>query len=187
MRTRDAIRQAKELILSSLDELHTADIEDDEDGGKRRAVYLGTVMSLTPSGKYYLPFACSNVNPCPRCKGATTVANKHYNPALFQVVDEYEQQVCGHLLKEYGMYSEFPQDLRAFLDLLRNIRSRVQEKIECSYCGGVGSREAYLDEVWNETTEETASEHGAYMFSGEDDPCDLFLGESVEETEEVEA
>jgi hypothetical protein len=26
-----------------------------------KTVWLGTVMGLAPSGKYYLPFACSNV------------------------------------------------------------------------------------------------------------------------------
>lgn len=31
--------------------------------------YLGTVMGLTPSGKYYQPYACSNVDTCTRCKG----------------------------------------------------------------------------------------------------------------------
>ena len=31
--------------------------------------FLGTVFALTPSGKYYMPWACSNVTPCPMCGG----------------------------------------------------------------------------------------------------------------------
>lgn len=27
----------------------------------QRTIYLGSILSLTPSGKFYLPFACSNV------------------------------------------------------------------------------------------------------------------------------
>lgn len=27
----------------------------------QRSIFLGTVFALTPSGKYYMPFACSNV------------------------------------------------------------------------------------------------------------------------------
>lgn len=45
------------------------DWEPDEPGRERRAVGLGSVMSLTPSGKCYMPFACGNLNPCPCCNG----------------------------------------------------------------------------------------------------------------------
>lgn len=40
--------------------LKNADWETDE-YGKVRRVFIGTVFSLFPSGKYYTPFACSNV------------------------------------------------------------------------------------------------------------------------------
>ena len=33
------------------------DVEDDV-----CSVFLGTIMALTPSGKYYMPWACSNVS-----------------------------------------------------------------------------------------------------------------------------
>ena len=35
--------------------------EDDEPEREVRRLYLGTVFALTPSGKYYTPWACSNV------------------------------------------------------------------------------------------------------------------------------
>ena len=38
-----------------------------------RRVYLGDVFSLTPSGKMYTPFACSNVDACETCHGSGTV------------------------------------------------------------------------------------------------------------------
>jgi hypothetical protein len=31
------------------------------DDGYKRSVYIGTVFNLAPSGKYYMPWACSNV------------------------------------------------------------------------------------------------------------------------------
>ncbi len=34
---------------------------DDEDGNLVGSVFLGTVFALYPSGKYYTPWACSNV------------------------------------------------------------------------------------------------------------------------------
>ena len=42
-------------------------------------VFLGTVFSMCPSGKYYLPFACSNVNNCPICKGLGYCKGDPYN------------------------------------------------------------------------------------------------------------
>lgn len=36
---------------------------------EERAIFLGSVFNVYPSGKYYQPFACGNLHPCPRCKG----------------------------------------------------------------------------------------------------------------------
>jgi len=42
------------------------DVQEDPDDlmncVQRRMVYLGTIMGMTPSGKVYYPFACSNVS-----------------------------------------------------------------------------------------------------------------------------
>lgn len=79
--------------------------QEDEDGQKFRSLFLGTVMSLTPSGKYYLPFACSNVT----------------------------------------------------------------------------ENEAKLDELWRERLEAEAEKRGLFVFNGEGDPCDIFVGKMMEE------
>ena len=41
-----------------------------------RSAFLGTVFSLYPSGKYYTPFACSNIEPCTRCKGDGSIGKE---------------------------------------------------------------------------------------------------------------
>lgn len=41
----------------------------DLDGNLILSYYLGSVFGLLPSGKYYTPFASSNVDACSRCKG----------------------------------------------------------------------------------------------------------------------
>jgi len=46
-------------------ELELAPLEADT---RSRLVYLGTIMTLTPSGKYYTPFAHSNVEVCDACQ-----------------------------------------------------------------------------------------------------------------------
>lgn len=44
-------------------ELDSMDWEDREDGfgEQERRVYIGSVFGIMPSGKYYMPWACSNV------------------------------------------------------------------------------------------------------------------------------
>jgi len=42
-------------------EFEEAEEREDMNGDTVKHVFLGTVFGLTPSGKYYTPFACSNV------------------------------------------------------------------------------------------------------------------------------
>ena len=39
------------------------------DGDLEGATYLGSILSLSPSGKMYAPWACSNLSPCEGCNG----------------------------------------------------------------------------------------------------------------------
>lgn len=125
MNKRQIKRQARELIKSAMRDLRTAEVYDDLDGNKVKSEFLGTVFYIMPSGKYYQPFACSNVDVCGRCKGDG-----------------------------------------------------------CDYCGGLGSREAYEDSLMDEYLQEYANKAGAWVESGEGDPCDLFLVMAVESAEE---
>jgi hypothetical protein len=43
-------------------EIEASDTIEDECGNEVKSVYLGSVFSLSPSGKYYTPFASSNVS-----------------------------------------------------------------------------------------------------------------------------
>lgn len=122
MNRRQIKRQARELIKSAMCDLRTAEVEDryadvfQNEDMQVKSVFLGTVFHIMPSGKYYQPFACSNVDPCGRCKGEG-----------------------------------------------------------CEYCGHLGSREAYEDSLMDEYLQEYANKAGAWVESGEGDPCDLFL------------
>lgn len=103
------------------------EIYETSEGDFVKSVYLGTVFGIFPSGKYYMPWACSNLELCPMCHGSEVV--KEDNGKL----------------------------------------------ISCPFCGGMGSREAYEDEIFRETLEEEAEKHGCRVESGEGDPCDILL------------
>lgn len=72
MRVRDAEQAGRQDARSGIDLLnnHHPYVYRDEEGQIIESTYLGSVLSFCPSGKYYLPFACSNVELCPRCKGS---------------------------------------------------------------------------------------------------------------------
>jgi len=56
------------IVKADLEDMEWEEDYNDPDR-QRRAIFLGTVMSLTPSGKFYTPFANSNVEYCGKCPG----------------------------------------------------------------------------------------------------------------------
>lgn len=68
-------------------EIENADVmEDCCEEDKFKCCYIGTVFSETPSGKYYMPWACSNVTP---------------KEAL---LDEIWQEAMEEVLSQHGMF-----------------------------------------------------------------------------------
>lgn len=124
MTKRDVQRLARSTVRNAIPFLKTSEVFE-RDGEHYRAVFVGSLIN--PSGKFYTPFAHSNVRSCPRCKGAV--------PAMDS----------------------------------------------CTFCGGLGSREAYLDELFWEAIDAALERHDAWTESGEDDPCDTFFVTSAEE------
>lgn len=111
MRIREARKQGRADALLGIELLnkHHPEVFRDEDGQIIESTYLGSVLNHCPSGKYYLPFACSNVIVCPRCKGAGC-------------------DYCGHL----GSHEAF-QD-QEYFDALES----TLEKHGAWYAGGEG-------------------------------------------------
>jgi hypothetical protein len=169
MKIADVERRARELIEENLDALKVAEeVENGEwsmDEGKHRSLYLGTVMSIFPSGKFYTPWANSNVDPCPRCKGS---GNGKMVP-------------CSRC---HDGWRDIPliEDAKDFPEIQCWVcGGKGTQHMPCSHCGGMGSREAYEDERFREMMDTVANEHGVWVESGEGDFCDLFLCCAVEE------
>jgi hypothetical protein len=53
------------------EELDAEEWIEREQGIQERLTFLGTVFALYPSGKYYTPWACSNVDACQACQEAS--------------------------------------------------------------------------------------------------------------------
>lgn len=69
MRILDLERDARQLVQNAITDNGNWEPYEPWEGEKSESYYLGTVFAIMPSGKYYMPWACSNVDPCPRCEG----------------------------------------------------------------------------------------------------------------------
>lgn len=158
--------------------LNSEDWEDDECNNQQvRRIFLGTVFNLLPSGKYYQPFACSNVDPCPYCQGRCVVPGHSSARIRKRNQKRYENmlRLGVKLGREYA---------------IRHAKARNAAhnrwQTTCPVCHGVGSKEAYQDECWYEQAEEELSSIGCSLESGEGDPCDIFVVEYRDISEKEE-
>ena len=130
--------EAKEIIESALKKIESEESYKDMDGNILKSVFIGTCFNIMPSGKYYMPFACSNVEKCSKCDGKGEITNPN------------------------------------------------AKTVECPVCHGIGSEEAYKDQVMQKSLEYFADKHGAYVHGGEGDPCDIFVSVVIDEDMEME-
>lgn len=136
-------------------------------------VWLGSVFSLTPSGKVYAPFACGNLDRCRRCKGTGKVFNRKADPAVYTAANARNAELLADLLANHGPWFEraWPADLEAELEASRKLARAHEPELACTWCDGCGSREAAQDGWWFDAFDEVADEHGllAGRFDGDSD------------------
>lgn len=147
-------------------ELDASEIFEDEEENRYQSIYLGSSYNVMPSGKYYLPFAHSNLNICEKCDGSGQIDNpkgktKSYNRA--------ERQIKILIKKLSDTYWNMPEGYRNRLDLLRKRKAYYKPYIQCPICGGCGFPEAYQDELWTTRAEKELESINAYLHYDVDD------------------
>lgn len=166
-------------------DLETWDWEVDNEAGDGREVrrsYLGSWLSMSPSGKIYAPWANSNVAGCPVCNGSGDVPN----PLKHRLRVKYRNKVerlRKRLLRYHGFYcgGTWPSHLSA---RLRRWDDLGRENFTCPRCGGLGSAEAHDDELFTETLEEFLEHEGDLYIEHCDG--DIFVTQYREAQEEEE-
>ena len=224
----DAIKA--DCIQSAIYELGELDLSDeylpddviDEEGNLVGRSFLGTVFALCPSGKYYMPFACSNVDECPECGGdghardtggidideldddeslselePLTEACPHCNATgkrtiaeLATIRNETYQACLDRFLAqdENVLWDDTPNSHYILCPSCKStprVYGIGKIFVTCPSCNGLGSREAYLDELWYEALETVTEAHGGWSQNGEGDPCDIFYCQWVSPCEIV--
>ena len=136
---------------------------------------MGTVFVLTPSGKYYQPFACGNLASCPLCDGHGELQNIFVDEQSFTFWRDVSYAMRGIAMERYGAWcnGQWPDE---FIEALHAIDAKTEfyaPTIDCPQCGGLGSDEAYLDTIWWEKADALYESHSFHVESGEGDPCDI--------------
>ena len=142
---------------------------------------LGTVFALTPSGKFYAPWACSNVRGCRRCGGSGEVKNRKGNPEEYLVVRQAAWAVREALIQTHGFWFEgrWPEGDEERANALDRAAEAIRPTHTCSWCKGTGSHEAAKDADWHDALERVAEENGLFV-GGPDgaDGCDVWVGDA---------
>lgn len=166
----DQIRKdAAEIIWDAVQSLPSSEPYFDFDGLFVRAVYLGSVLSIIPSGKYYTPWANSNVDDCELCEGTGR------GPLM-------QCPYCEGL----GERDYFEYNPQLGLMPCHTCHGTGELHDACPDCCGLGSREAHLDEVMSQALEEEAEKFDCTVGAGEGDPTDLFLYQFICREEECD-
>jgi hypothetical protein len=161
-----------------------------EDECKIHARYVGSMIN--PSGKYYAPFAASNVScDCPACGGSGDVLNpRRYTqamPVTDDVVDRLDTMACtlykananGHVLEADR------KRVTSAASAVRELHNSFVYYLTCPACGGYGSVSAAQDERWQEFMEKFLNEENLWMEQGlNGDPCDYFICARVNDDSE---
>lgn len=127
-------------------EMAKEDWEDDPEnkGQQVRQLYLGSWVSNSASGKTYMPWACSNVSGCASCKGTGGHPLHRRKRVAKRRAARYDAVRRGYTRR--GAWDN--ASARAWLTRQGKVSSRGKCGPSCTACGGLGSRQAYLDERW---------------------------------------
>lgn len=146
------------------------EVDRDNDDIETRTIYLGSVLSLYPSGKYYMPFACSNLDACDTCSGTGKAPHRHKRRSVKKWKNAYDRN-SAKWQRTHG------DGLRPCDNAYLHYCLRHMYADDCAACGGVGSREAYLDELYREKLESEADAHGLCITGSEGDGLDVLIAE----------
>lgn len=167
-------------ITKLLKQLDKAEVYEDEDGNKTQTVYLGDIRSITPSGKVYMPFACSNLTPCPRCNGTTQIENKHYKKKKWMKIHNKRKVLFLNAINQCGHFVHWPEKIHQKINKLLKQENHWTQWLICPECIGLGSLEARLDQdFWKQLGSELDTIE-AWHHSSEGDGCQVMVSRGVE-------
>lgn len=131
--------------------------EGAEDGEYRVSMWLGSQLGIAPSGKFYMPWATSNLKVCSACRGRGKVkARSNIDLLLVEEMKKLEGEDKiewpGDITPEWATYIQ-----RKNVLVIAGVSS---SGVECEKCGGNGFPEATTDAAWYEHMKWEAEKRG---------------------------
>lgn len=139
------------------------DYENDYEGadpGEHRVVVMLGSYAISPSGKVYMPWAHSNLTPCPACKGIgrrkprNEIERIHVaENARLDAGEDGEEPVrwTGTMTEQWSTYIDRRNTV---------VEVWADGTLTCNECRGCQYAEAEADSVWNAEMERIADERG---------------------------
>lgn len=137
--------------------------------------FLGTVMNIYPSGKFYTPWARSNVDLCPVCKGECSIKNAKPDPKKVEGLYKERASITTPLIQQGKLVTDWDMLTKQRIKKIDSLILRHSPTTPCKKCGGVGSAKAYRDGCYEEALQAVAEKHGGSITEGEGDMCDVFF------------
>lgn len=192
-REREVQNQARDFVTMALAILQRDGvIGQDEDRNPQVSAYVGNVCTITPSGKYYTAFAASNVDTCELCAGTGKIPNPNYDPDIFVMAEECQIDLSARLTKcrcsgEQAIESDLYTNLNVAFTAVVLTKHRTAKTMVCPHCGGHGSRDVYLDEVFWDGVDRLCAANNVIITNGEGSATDVFITRHVEQNEVMNA
>lgn len=192
-REREVQNQARDFVAMALAILQRDGVTgQDEDGNPQVSAYVGNVCTITPSGKYYTTFAASNVDTCELCAGTGRIPNPNYDPDIFAMAEECQIDLSARLTKcrcssEQAIESDLYTNLNVAFTAVVLTKHRTAKTMVCPHCGGHGSRDVYLDEVFWDGVDRLCAANNVIITNGEGSATDVFITRHVEQNEVMNA
>jgi len=189
-REREVQNQARNFVAMALTILQRDGVTgQDEDGNPQVSAYVGNVCTITPSGKYYTAFAASNVDTCELCAGTGRIPNPNYDPDIFAMAEECQTDLSARLTKCRcnDEYVDLYTNLNIAFTAVVLAKRKTAKTMVCPHCGGHGSRDVYLDEVFWDGVDRLCAANNVIITNGEGSATDVFITRHVEQNEVMNA
>ena len=189
-REREVQNQARNFVAMALAILQRDGVTgQDEDGNSQVSAYVGDYCTITPSGKYYTAFAASNVDTCELCAGTGRIPNPNYDPDIFAMAEECQTDLSARLTKCRcnDEYVDLYTNLNIAFTAVVLAKRKTAKTMVCPHCGGHGSRDVYLDEVFWDGVDRLCAANNVIITNGEGSATDVFITQHVEQNEVMNA
>ena len=192
-REREVQNQARNFVAMALAILQRDGVTgQDEDGNSQVSAYVGDYCTIAPSGKYYTVFAASNVDTCELCAGTGEIPNPNYDPDVFAIAEECQTELSARLTKcrcniVHAIKSDLYTNLNAAFRAVVLAKHQTAKTMVCPHCGGHGSRDVYLDEVFWDGVDRLCAANNVIITNGEGSATDVFITRRVEQNEVMNA